>query len=61
MGSPAGWKVTLNPGANKLIRVQIKIGPRAAIGSRKVAALRATWVGDGIRTDLVKAIVRVRG
>ncbi len=60
MRSPAGWKVTLNPGANKLIRVQIKIGPRAALGSRKAAAVRATWVGDGIRTDLVKAIVRVR-
>jgi hypothetical protein len=41
------------------IRIQVTVGPRAALGSRQAATLTATWTGDRIRSDTVKAAVRV--
>jgi hypothetical protein len=57
--STTGYATTLAPGATKTFKVTITISGRARIGSTKAAILRAAWTGDGIRTDAVKAAVRV--
>jgi predicted extracellular nuclease len=57
--SANGLSVTLNPGAFKQLAVVVKVLAGAAIGSRKSATVTALWRGDGTRTDVVKAVVRV--
>ncbi|HSJ21737.1 MAG TPA: Calx-beta domain-containing protein, partial [Nocardioidaceae bacterium] len=59
MRSKAGLQVRLSPGKFKVITVRVKVLAKAAIGSRKPATVRATWSGDGTRTDLAKAVVKV--
>jgi hypothetical protein len=59
MRSAAGWKVRLAPGRYRLVAVQVKILPRAAIGSLKAASISGSWTGDGVRTDLVRGVVKV--
>jgi hypothetical protein len=59
MRSASGYSVSLAAGGRKVLRVTIAITRRAAIGSIKTATVRATWTGDGIRADAVKANVRV--
>ncbi len=59
MRSAAGWRVTLKPGAYKLVKVRIKVLRGAAVGSLKVAKVSGSWTGDGTRSDLVKAVVKV--
>ena len=59
MRSAAGWRVTLNPGAYRLVKVRIKVLRGAALGSLKVAKVSGSWTGDGTRSDLVKAVVKV--
>lgn len=56
--SAAGWKVTLNRGAYKLVTVKITILRTAAFGSLKAAKVTGSWAGDSTRTDTVKAVVR---
>lgn len=45
------------PGAMRQLRVQVKIGSRATIGSLKSAKVTATW--QGREPDAVKGVVRV--
>jgi thermitase len=59
MRSAAGWNVRLAPGRHRLVTVQVKILPRAALGSLKPASVSATWTGDGVRTDVARAVVKV--
>ncbi|MGZ4783971.1 MAG: N-acetylmuramoyl-L-alanine amidase, partial [Oryzihumus sp.] len=59
MRSTNGWKVTLAPGAYRLLKVQITVLRTASFGSLKPATVRSTWTGDGTRDDLVKAVVKV--
>ncbi len=59
MRSAAGRKVTLKPGTYKSVKVRIKILRGAAFGSLKIAKVSGNWTGDGTRTDLVKAVVKV--
>ena len=57
--SSAGWSRTLAPGAYALVKVTVTVGSGAAIGSSKPAKVSGVWTGDGIRTDLVAAVVKV--
>jgi hypothetical protein len=59
MRSTGGWKVSLKPRAYKLVKVRITILRGAAIGSAKPATVSGTWTGDGTRTDLAGAVVKV--
>lgn len=59
MRSASGWKVSLKPGAYKLVKTRIKVREGASIGSIKTAKVTGTWTGDGIRSDVVKAVVKV--
>lgn len=59
MLSKAGLKLTLRPGGYAQFLVRINLGARATIGSTPSAVVNAQWFGDGWRTDLVRATVRV--
>ena len=59
MRSAGGWKVTLEAGRFKVVKVQIKVLRRAAFGSLKPAKVSGTWTGDSTQADLVKAVVKV--
>lgn len=59
MRSATGWKVSLDPGASKLVKVRIKVLSAAAYDSLKPATVTGTWTGDGTRADTVKAVVKV--
>ena len=59
MRSASGWKVHLAPGKYRLVTVKIQALRRAAIGSLKTASVSGTWTGDGVRTDLSRAVVKV--
>jgi hypothetical protein len=59
MRSTKGWKVTLAPGAYKLVKVRIKILSTAAYDTLKPATVTGTWTGDSTRVDKVKAVVKV--
>ena len=59
MRSTGGWKVTVDRAAYRLVRVQVTVARGAAFGSLKPASVSATWTGDGSRTDLVRAVVKV--
>jgi hypothetical protein len=59
MRSTAGYKVSLAPGAYKQVKVQISVTSSAAPGSTKSATVSGTWKGDGTRSDVVKAKVKV--
>lgn len=58
MRSAAGYRITLTPGAYKLLTVRIKLLRTAAFGSMKSAKVTASWTGDGTRRDTVKAVVK---
>ena len=60
MRSASGYAITLAPAATKKIRLTITVRPTAVIRSTKVASVKAAWTGDGTRTDVVKAVVKVR-
>lgn len=57
--SPGGWAVSLAPGAYRMVRVEILVGPTAVIGSSKTAWVSGTWTGDSVRSDTAKAVVKV--
>jgi hypothetical protein len=59
MTSASGYKVQLGKGGFSLIRVQVRIKAAAATGSTKTAKVTATWSGDSVRLDAVKAVVKV--
>jgi hypothetical protein len=59
MRSTSGRPVSLAPTASTTVAVKIKIGAKAVFGSVKYATVRATWVGDVTRTDVVMARVKV--
>jgi hypothetical protein len=59
MRSTTGWKLTLRPGTFRRVTVQIRVKPGAAIGSLKPARVTGKWVGDSVRKDVVKAVVKV--
>jgi subtilisin family serine protease len=59
MRSAAGWKVRLAPGRYRLVTCRVKIVSGAAIGSLRTAWISGTWTGDGVRTDVSRAVVRV--
>jgi len=59
MRSSTGLRVSLAPGRSKLIRVRIKVLSTAVIGSMKPATVSGVWSGDGTRTDVAKAVVKV--
>ena len=59
MRSSTGLRVSLAPGRSKLIRVRIKVLSTAVIGSLKPATVSGVWSGDGTRTDVAKAVVKV--
>ncbi len=59
MRSAGGWKVSLEAGRFKVVKVQIKVLRRAAFDSLKPAKLSGTWTGDSTQMDLVKAVVKV--
>jgi hypothetical protein len=59
MRSAAGYTVSLKAGGYRQIRVRITVGSAAALGSLKTAKVTAAWSGDGTRTDVVKAVVKV--
>ena len=61
MASPAGYAVTFTgdrPGI--LLRVDITTGRRAEIGSVASAWVTATWKGDVVLSDVVRAKVNVQ-
>jgi hypothetical protein len=39
--------------------VQITVRTTATVGSTKAATVSATWAGDSVRKDVVKAVARV--
>ena len=45
MRSTTGWKVTLKPGAQQLVKVKIGILRTATYGSVKPARVSASWAG----------------
>ena len=55
-----GSYVDLRPGQAMSIQVNIRIGRRTKVGSVKTVPVTATWIGDGVRTDVVKASVTVK-
>jgi hypothetical protein len=59
MRSSAGWRVTIDPGAYKLVKVRIKVLRTAAYGSLKPAKVTGTWTGEGTPADTVKAVAKV--
>jgi len=59
MRSTAGWKVRLAPGRYRLVTVQVRILSGAVIGSLRTARVAGTWTGDGMRTDVSRAVVKV--
>jgi hypothetical protein len=59
MLTSAGGTVELSPGSYAFLRVDLRVGRRAAVGSTKSVAVTGTWTGDGVRTDTVVAAVRV--
>jgi probable HAF family extracellular repeat protein len=59
MTSPTGMSLRLRPHRHRQVRLEIHVRSRAARGSLLPAQVTATWTGDGTRTDVVKARVRV--
>jgi hypothetical protein len=59
MRSAAGLTFQLQPDEFRQVRVETTVGPRAAIGSLKPAAITGTWAGDGTRIDRVRTVVEV--
>jgi hypothetical protein len=59
MRSTTGWKLTLGPGGFRRITVQIRVKATARIGTLKPARVTEKWVGDTVRKDVVKAVVKV--
>jgi hypothetical protein len=59
MRSTAGWKLTLRPGGSRRVTVQIRVKATAGIGTLKPARVTGKWVGDSVRKDVVKAVVKV--
>lgn len=59
MCSANGLAIRLGPSRHAAIRAVLRPGRRAAAGSRKVIAVRATWAGDTVSSDVVRATVRV--
>jgi probable HAF family extracellular repeat protein len=59
MRSPHGLKLRIGRRGYRTITVRISIGAKAVVGSIKAASVIATWSGDGLRQDRVRALVRV--
>lgn len=59
MRSTAGWRVKLTRGGHRVVTVRVAVTRKARIGAVLPATVRATWSGDGTRTDVVKATVKV--
>jgi len=59
MRSAAGWPVFLTAGTYKSVKVLIRPLTGARVGTFKSAAVSGTWVGDGTRYDLAKAVLKV--
>ncbi len=59
MRSAAGYSVSLAPGAYVQILARVVLDQHAVVGTSKSATVSATWRGDGVRTDVVKGVVRV--
>ncbi|GGK92480.1 hypothetical protein Ppa06_59210 [Planomonospora parontospora subsp. parontospora] len=59
MHSAAGLRVALARGAYRLIRVQLQLSAAVPAGSARYATVWGTWSGDGTRSDVVRAAVKV--
>ena len=59
MRSAAGLRHVMEPGSLADLTARVTILRGAAVGSRHVAAMSATWRGDVTRTDVVRGVVRV--
>jgi hypothetical protein len=57
--SSAGWRVILRPHAFERLRITVTPSASARSGSRKTTAVTASWRGDVLRVDQVRAIVSV--
>lgn len=52
-----GYPTRLEPGASLIIRVEITAASTAPHGSTKTVAVTSTWAGDGVHSDVVKAML----
>ncbi|WP_449065761.1 hypothetical protein [Planomonospora algeriensis] len=59
MQSASGLRVALALGAYRLIGVQLQLSSAVPVGSTRYASVSGTWSGDGTRSDLVRAAVKV--
>lgn len=59
MRSSSGWPVAVASGDPKRIRMEVRVGRSAKIGSLRRGAVTASWTGDGTRADLVRGVVKV--
>lgn len=59
MRSSVGLTFQLRPDEFRQVRVETTVGPLAAIGSLKRAAVTGSWTGDGTRIDRVRTVVQV--
>jgi probable HAF family extracellular repeat protein len=59
MRSRHGVRFTIGRRGHRTIKVRITVGATASAGSLQPAAVTATWTGDGLRRDRVRAQVRV--
>jgi hypothetical protein len=57
---PKGLRVRLAPGQARQLRMVVTVDRRHKRGKRVEAVVRAAWLGDARRVDVVRALVRVR-
>jgi subtilisin family serine protease len=57
--SADGLNVRLAPGEQQLLSASVHVLKHAEVGSIKTAVVKATWTGDGTRTDVTKARAKV--
>jgi hypothetical protein len=61
MFSKAGYEADVDAGTWETIKVVIKLKDTAVPGTKKTASETASWAGDGVFKDVVKAVVKVKG
>lgn len=57
--SSGGLKVTLAAGQEKLVQVEVSVLGTARVGTRKGLKVTATYSGEVVRKDAVKAVAKV--
>jgi len=59
MRSLAGYSVSLGSLKYVTLTVTIAVSSTAVLGSQKASTVTASWTGDSIRKDVVRAVVTV--